>query len=121
MVEQQFGKMGVCLHTTTSNDYVWTFKQTTLWYHFKKGGPLGHGHDRNELFLDKTTQFGDLKQLVNAILKYAPSSSFTTTITHMERDEIFGFCKWKLDLLPRSKGDSHKHDCVEFSHPRVHT
>jgi hypothetical protein len=36
-------------------------------------------------------------------------------------EEIFGSCKQKFDLLPRSKGDSHKHDHVNFSCPCVNT
>jgi hypothetical protein len=38
---QQFGKRGVCSYTASSNEYVQTFMQSTLHYHFKKGGPLG--------------------------------------------------------------------------------
>jgi hypothetical protein len=44
---QQFGKEGACLYNVTSDDYV----RSTLYYHFKKGGPLGQGHDRSELLL----------------------------------------------------------------------
>jgi hypothetical protein len=52
------------------------------------------------------------QQLLNAILKYTPSSSFTIKIAHMEKEEIFGSYKQKLDLVLvlGSKGDSHKHD-----------
>ncbi len=37
----------------------------------------------------------------------------------MEGEEIFGFYKQKANLAPRSKGDSHKHNCVNFFHPCV--
>jgi hypothetical protein len=39
----------------------------------------------------------------------------------MEGEKIFGSCKHKLDLSPSSKGDSHKHDRVNFSCTRVNT
>ncbi len=39
----------------------------------------------------------------------------------MEGEEIFGFCKWKLDLPPKSKGDSHRHYHVNFFCPCVNT
>jgi hypothetical protein len=39
----------------------------------------------------------------------------------MEGEEIFGSCKWKLNLPPKSKWDSHKHNHVNFSRPYVHT
>ena len=38
---QQSRKKGVYLYIATSYDYVQAFKQTTLYYHFKKGGPSG--------------------------------------------------------------------------------
>jgi hypothetical protein len=39
----------------------------------------------------------------------------------MEGEKIFGSCKHKFDLPPRSKGDSHRHDCVNSFCPHVHT
>jgi hypothetical protein len=38
---QQSKKKGTCLYTKTLDDYVQAFKHTTLYYHFRKGGPLG--------------------------------------------------------------------------------
>jgi hypothetical protein len=37
----------------------------------------------------------------------------------MEGEEIFGSSKQKVNLTPRSEGDSHKHDHVNFSHLHV--
>jgi len=37
----------------------------------------------------------------------------------MGGEEIFGSCKWKVNLAPKSEGDFHKHNCVNFSHPHV--
>jgi hypothetical protein len=37
----------------------------------------------------------------------------------MEGEEIFGSCKQKVNLAPESKGDSHRHDCVNFFHLHV--
>jgi uncharacterized protein YfdQ (DUF2303 family) len=37
--QQQSRKKGAYLYTATLDDYVQAFKQTTLYYHFKKGGP----------------------------------------------------------------------------------
>jgi hypothetical protein len=37
----------------------------------------------------------------------------------MEGEEIFGSCKWKANLVLGSKGDSHRHDCVNFFHPHL--
>ncbi len=69
--------------------------------------------------LRKTIQFGDLKQLVNIILEYAPNLYFTTRIAHMEVEETFGSWKWKPYVLQGLEGDSHRHNRVHFSHPCV--
>jgi hypothetical protein len=34
-------------------------------------------------------------------------------------EEIFGSYKWNTNLAPRSKGDSHMHNHVNFSHLHV--
>jgi len=66
-------------------------------------------------------QFSELKQLVKVVLKYGLGLSFTTKITHMEGEEIFGSSKWKAHLLLGSEGDSHKHNHVNYSHLHVNT
>ncbi len=48
-------------------------------------------------------------------MKYTLGSSFTIRITHMEKEEILGSHKQKLNLCLGSKQDSHKHDLVNFS------
>ncbi len=40
-------------------------------------------------------------------------------MTHMEGEEIFGSCKWKVNLALGLECDSHRHDNVNFSHPHV--
>jgi hypothetical protein len=62
------------------------------------------------------------KNITNKIvngLKYSLGSAYTIRIAHMGVEEIFGSYKWKANLAPRSKGDSHKHNRVNFSHPHV--
>jgi len=65
------------------------------------------------------TQSGVPKQFTNVVLKYALGLSCIVSITHMEGEEIFCSCKWKANLAPISKGDSHKQDYVNFFHPCV--
>jgi hypothetical protein len=48
---QQFGKRGTYFFATTSNDYMWTFKQSSLYYAFWQGGAYGTNPDKNELHL----------------------------------------------------------------------
>jgi hypothetical protein len=74
------------------------------------------GLDKNELLLHKATQYGDPKQLADAVLKYSSKLVYIIRIAHMEGEEVFGFCKHKVNLALRSKWDSHRHDRVNFFH-----
>jgi len=51
---QQFGNCGAYLYATTFNDYVWAFKQLTLYHKFKKGGHSKQGPNMSELLLHWT-------------------------------------------------------------------
>ncbi len=62
------------------------------------------------------------KNITNKIvngLKYSLGSACTIRIAHMGVKEIFGSCRWKANLALRSKGDFHRHNHVNFSHPHV--
>jgi hypothetical protein len=61
----------------------------------------------------------DLKQLANVVLKYSLGSICIVRIAHMEGEEIFGSYKQKVNLAPKSKMDSHKHNHVNISHLHV--
>jgi hypothetical protein len=90
-----------------------------LYSHFKQGGRPSQGLNKSELLLHIATQSSDPKQFTNVVLKYALGLSCIASITHMEGEEIFGSYKWKANLAPISKGDSHKQDRVNFFHPCV--
>ncbi len=92
------------LYVITINEI---FKQTTLYYLSKKGGHFGQGPDKNEFILQRTTISNDLIQLANGVERYAPRTTLTSTIAHLESEKVFGFYKWKLNLHPGLEGDSH--------------
>jgi hypothetical protein len=52
--------------------------------------------------------------MANVIAKYTNMSSFINKIPHLEGQENFGSTKQRSNIAPRSKGDSHKHDYVNF-------
>ncbi len=87
----------------TLDDYVRTFKQSTLYSHFKKGSRLGQGPNEIELLLHRVTQCGDLKQFADEVLKKNSKSTCTIIIAHME-GEIFGSYKWKANLALIKRG-----------------
>jgi hypothetical protein len=57
--------------------------------------------------------------MANAITTYPNESSFTIKIPHLEGQEVFGSTKWSVNIALRLKGDSHMHDPMNFSQPRV--
>jgi hypothetical protein len=89
-----------------------------LYYAFLQGGAFGIGLNKNELRLRKASQCGDGVQIVVASAKYTSSSNFSTKISHLE-EEVFGLAKCKANLPPRLEANSHQHDQVNFSHPKV--
>jgi hypothetical protein len=52
--------------------------------------------------------------MVVAIAKLASGSLFTSSISHLEREEVFRFLKRKQNMPLGLKGDSHKHDHVNL-------
>jgi len=42
-------------------------------------------------------------------------------MSHLEGEEVFGSCKQGANLPPKSKGDLHKHDHINFSCLQVDT
>ncbi len=73
---QQSRKRDVCLYTTTFDDYVQVFKQSSLYMEYLKGGQLKQGPNRNELYLCKITQFGNPLQMTTIVTKYTSNSSY---------------------------------------------
>jgi hypothetical protein len=58
-------------------------------------------------------------QIAIVVSKYTSSFGFFARISHLEGDEIFGSAKCKADLPLRLEADSHRHDRVNFSCPKV--
>ena len=42
-----------------------------------------------------------------------------TRVPHLEGERVFESAKRKLDLPPRDETDSHRHDCVNYSVPKL--
>ncbi len=84
-----------------------------------KGGPLGHGHDKNELFFRGACGSNDLARLTIVVANYMFEPSFTNHLPHLEGKTVFGFAKQLVDYIPGAKNDSHHLDSMNFSCPRV--
>ncbi len=105
------------MYAATSDNYVQAFKQSSLYQTYLNGGLLGKGSNKNELHLHKVSEFGDPMLLVVVIAKYTPSCSYASRMPHLEGEEVFGSHKQGAILPLGSKGDSHKHDHVNFFQP----
>ncbi len=111
----------MCFFITTFYDYVKAFKQNAFYMVYLNGGRCEEGLGRDELKLRRASQYGDLLQMVNAVTKYSNGSSFTTSIPHLAGQEVFGSTKQTVDITLGLKGNSHKHDHVNFFQSKVNT
>ncbi len=69
--------------------------------------------------LRKASQSSDPLQMATIVAKLALGSSYTSKILHLQGEEVFGSVKQKQNLPLGLEGDSHRHDCANFSCVRV--
>jgi hypothetical protein len=62
---------------------------------------------------------GDPKKIAQAIGELSADAGLNSRVPHLEGESIFGSAKRKLDLPPRDESDSHRHDRVNFTLPKV--
>ncbi len=60
----------------------------TLYQHYLRGGPFGHGLDKNGLLLKRAHVLGDLTKLMVVIANYAFESLLMTQIPHPRSEEV---------------------------------
>ncbi len=104
---QQFGNKGICFFVATSNGYVRTLGQSSLYHAFLQGGVFGIGPKKNEFHLRKSNQSKDLVQIVIAIAKYTLSFGLYFRIPHLECEKMFGLRRFKANLRPGSEANTH--------------
>ncbi len=95
------------------------FRQNASYRVYLNGGRCEKGLGRDELKLCLTSQFNDLLQLVNMVIKYTSRSFFTIKIPHLEGQEVFRSTKRRVDIALGLEGNSHTNYGVNFSQPRV--
>ena len=84
-------------------------------------GYLYGGPSKQDLKLKRTLAYGDGKKIVKALSKMHGAEDICTQIPHLEGEEVFSSTKIKFDLSIGPKGDYHRHNKVNFFHPRVQT
>ena len=109
------------LFVSKCDDWVRAFVHMTNYRAYLCGGPSDKGPSRHELKLKRVVAFGDTKRIVETLCDMSGAKDIYTCVPHFKEEEVFGSMKRKLNLLIGSKGDSHRLDKVNFSHPRIQT
>jgi hypothetical protein len=107
------------LYNATLDDYCRAALQSIAYHNFLKGVGGGTGPNRSVLRLCSATRSGDPSKIARAVGELSADAGFNSRVPHLEGERIFGSVKQKLDLPPRDESDSHRHDRVNFSVPKI--
>ena len=109
----------VDLYSATVDDYSRAALQSTEYYLFLKGGRSGTGPSVSVLKLRLASRSGNPSRVAKLVDELSDDAGLNTRVLHLEGERVFGSAKRKLDLPPRDDGDSHCHDRVNFSVPKL--
>ena len=107
------------LYQATLDDYARAALQSLFYFNYLRGGPSGTGPSRSELQLRLAARNGNNRRVVKLMKEVTTVAGVNTRIPHLEGDTIFGSTKRKLNLPPGDDSDSHYHDRVNFSLPKL--
>ena len=106
------------LYQATLDDYARAALQSLFYFNFYlRGGPNGTGPSRSELQLRLAARNGNSRRVVKLMEEVTTMAGVNTT--HLEGDTIFDSTKRKLNLPPTDNSNSHRHDRVNFSVPKL--
>ena len=101
------------------DDYARAALQSLFYFNYLRGGPSGTSPSRNELQLRLASRKANSKRVVKLLEQVTADVGVNTRIPHLEGETIFGSMKRKLDLPPGDDSDSHPHDHVNFTIPKI--
>jgi hypothetical protein len=107
------------LYDATLDEYCRAALQSTCYHNFLKGLGCGTGPNQKVLKLRSATRSGDPKQIAQAVSDLSSDAGLNSRVPHLEGESIFGSAKKKLDLPLGDDSDSHHHDRVNFSTPKL--
>lgn len=116
---QASGNNMVDLYDATLDDYCRAALQSTQFHNFFKGHLGGSGPCRNVLKLRAATRNGNPVKVAQIVGQISVDAGLNSRVPHLEGESIFGSAKRKLDLPPGDDDDSHRHDRVNFSIPKL--
>jgi len=91
--------------------------QMTNYRVYLNGNPSGYGPLSQDLKLKRVVASMDGKKIMKAMYSMHGAEELYTRIPHLEREEVFGSMKQKVDVPIGPEGDSHRPAKVNFSHP----
>ena len=59
------------------------------------------------------------KKIAQAMGEFSADARLNSKVPHLEGESIFGLAKRKLNLPPGDDSDSHRHDRVNFTLPKI--
>ena len=109
----------VDLYSATVDDYSRAALQSTGYYLFLKGGRSGTGPSALVLKHRLASCSGNPSKVAKLVDELSDDAGLNTRVPHLEGERVFGSAKRKLDLPPGDDGDSHRHNRVNFSVPKL--
>jgi hypothetical protein len=116
---QASGSNMVDLYNATLDDYCRAAMQSNIYHNFLKGRGGGIGPYRMVLKLHSATRSGDPKKIAQAVGELSADVGLYSRVPNLKGESIFGSAKRKLDLPPGYKSDSHCHDRMNFTVPKI--
>ena len=116
---QASGNDMVDLYNATLDDYCRAALQSTQYHNYLKGRLGGQGPSRNVLALRLATRKGNPVKVAQIVGQISSEAGLNSRLPHLEGENVFGSAKRKLDLAPGDDDDSHRHDRVNFTLPKL--
>ena len=106
-------------YEATVDDYYRFAMQSIQYQNFLKGHLGGIDLDKSVLKLRVARRFGDPAKMAKAMNVVFEEAGLKLRVPHLKGENIFGSVNRKLDLPPRDEADSHWHDHVNFTIPKL--
>ena len=109
----------VDLYSATIDNYSRAALQSSGYFNFLKGGHSSMGPSTSALKLQLTSRISNPSKIAKLVNDVSDVAGANTRVPHLERKRFFGSAKRKLDLPPGDETNSHRHDCVNYSVPKL--
>ena len=106
-------------YEATIDDYCKSAMQSIQYQNFLKGNCGGTGPNKSVLKLCAAWRSGNPAKMAKAMNAVSEEAELKSRVPHLEGENIFGLVKRKLDLSPGDESDSHRHDRVNFTIPKL--